>query len=162
MGLQPLACWDCSRIPPGELGCLSLVRVELRQAEFSAMSWSLIWRIPTECNVSKSDGEVSTVKRPWTTRGCHTTKRQCFCCKFFSETATLRGLWNQNQKCSYSENQCTAPILCLYFHKTYYSEFWMLQLLISSTKHLQGMDKTIETTHNIGNKMFALAALKEQ
>jgi len=113
------------------------------------MSWSLVWEIPTECNMSKSDGEASTVKRPWPTRGCYTTKRQIvFVVNFFSETAKLSGLLNQNQKCSYSEKQRTAPIRYLYFHKTNYSE--LLQLLISSTMHLKGMEKTMETTHNIG------------
>jgi hypothetical protein len=48
--------------------------------------------IPTECNVSESDGKASTVKRPWPTRGCHTTKKQnVFVENFFSESATLRG-----------------------------------------------------------------------
>jgi len=38
----------------------------------------------------------------------------------------------------------------------------LLQLLISSTMHLKGMDKIMETTHNIGKKLFVLAVLKKQ
>ena len=45
-------------IPTGH-GCLSVVSVVCCQVEVSAMVWSLVQRIPTECGVSECDRETS-------------------------------------------------------------------------------------------------------
>jgi hypothetical protein len=53
MGLQLLACWDCGFKPHQEHEYLSLVSVVCCQVEISALSWSLIQKSPTMCDVSK-------------------------------------------------------------------------------------------------------------
>ena len=51
-------------------GCLSLVSVVCCQVEVSVSGWSLVQRSTTECGVSECDHEISTMRRPWPTRGC--------------------------------------------------------------------------------------------
>jgi hypothetical protein len=48
---------------------LSPVSVVCRQVDVSATGWSLVQRCPTDCCVSECDVEISTVSRPWPTRG---------------------------------------------------------------------------------------------
>ena len=48
----PLACWDCGFESHRGHGCLSVVSVVCCQVEFSAMSWSLVQRSPTDCDAS--------------------------------------------------------------------------------------------------------------
>jgi hypothetical protein len=57
-------------------GYLSLVSVVCCQVEVSATSWSLVQRSPTECGVSKCDGEVSKMRRPRPTRGCRAIEKK--------------------------------------------------------------------------------------
>jgi hypothetical protein len=60
-------------------GCLSLVSGVFCQVGFSASGWSLIQRIPGECDMSACDREASIMWRPWTTRGCCCCRRRCRC-----------------------------------------------------------------------------------
>jgi len=41
---------------------------------FSAKSWSLIQRSPTECGVSEWDHEAATMMKPWPTWGSRVMK----------------------------------------------------------------------------------------
>jgi hypothetical protein len=50
-------------------GSPSLVSGVCCQVEVPATGWSLTQRSLTECGVSECDREVSTVRRPWPTRG---------------------------------------------------------------------------------------------
>jgi hypothetical protein len=56
------------RIPPGVW--MSVVSDECSQVEVSASGWSLVQRSPTECGMSESDREASTMWWPWPSRGC--------------------------------------------------------------------------------------------
>jgi hypothetical protein len=69
VGLRPLACCDCGFESRWGHGCLSLVSAVCCQEAVSASGWSLVQRSPTECGVSECDGEASTMRRPWPTRG---------------------------------------------------------------------------------------------
>ena len=93
--------------------------------------------------------------------GCHITKKQNFLLQIFSETAILRGLWNQNQHCFYPKNQLQHLFFACIFTKQIILHSTLLQLLISSTMHLQMMDKIMETTYIIGKNLFMFAALKK-
>jgi len=42
--------------------------------EVSASSWSLVQRSDTESGVYECDGEASTIRRPWPTRGYCSTE----------------------------------------------------------------------------------------
>jgi hypothetical protein len=53
VGLCPFAYWDCGFESRVGHGCLSLVSVVYCQVEVSATGWSLVYRSPTECGVSK-------------------------------------------------------------------------------------------------------------
>ena len=70
VGLRRFACWKCRFESLRRHGCLSLVSVVCCEVEVSAKGWSLVQRIPTECDVSGCDREASTKRRPWPTMGC--------------------------------------------------------------------------------------------
>jgi hypothetical protein len=74
VGLRPLACWDHGLETRSGHGCLSLVNVVCCQLEVCASGWSLIQRSRKECGVSECDLVTSTVRRPWLTIGCCSTK----------------------------------------------------------------------------------------
>jgi hypothetical protein len=76
MGLRPLAWWHCGFESHRQHGYLSLVSVVCCQVEVSASGWSLVQRSPTECGVSECDREASTVRRPWSTRGCCAVRKK--------------------------------------------------------------------------------------
>ena len=69
--------WVCGRSLAGITGsnpaggnvCMPLVSVVCCQVEVSASGCSLVQRSPTVCGMSECDREVSTVRRPWPTRG---------------------------------------------------------------------------------------------
>jgi hypothetical protein len=65
------------RIPPG--AWMSVVSVAYWQVEFSATSWSLVQRSPTECGVCECDREASTMRRPWPTGGCQAIGKKNYC-----------------------------------------------------------------------------------
>ena len=58
---------NINNIQANPTGCLSLVSAVCWQVEVSAMCPS-----PTECGVSECDRKTSTLRRPWSTRGCRT------------------------------------------------------------------------------------------
>jgi hypothetical protein len=73
--LRPLVCWDCGFESRRRHGSLSLGGVVCCQVEACATVWSLVERSPTECDMSDCDRETLTVRRTWSTRGCHTMKK---------------------------------------------------------------------------------------
>jgi hypothetical protein len=76
MGLQPLACWDCTFKSHRGKGYLSFVCFVCCHVEVSASGRSLVQRSPTECSVSECDREASTVRRRWPTRDCRAMKKE--------------------------------------------------------------------------------------
>jgi hypothetical protein len=54
VGLWPLACWVCGFESRRGNGCLSDMSVVCCQVEFSATSWSLVQRSPTDCGICLS------------------------------------------------------------------------------------------------------------
>jgi hypothetical protein len=48
---------------------MSVVSVVFCQVEVSVTSWSLVQRIPTECDASACDREASVMWRLWSTKG---------------------------------------------------------------------------------------------
>ena len=73
--LRPFAYWDFGFESHWGHACLSFVSVVCYQVEVSALGWPLVQRSPTDCGVYECDREVSKMGRPWTTRGCRTTKK---------------------------------------------------------------------------------------
>jgi hypothetical protein len=69
MGLQLLACWDCSFESCQRHGCLSVMSVVCGQVEVSPSGRSLIQWSPTECGVSECDHEALMMRRAWPTGG---------------------------------------------------------------------------------------------
>jgi len=65
-----LACWDWGSESRRRNGCLSLVNVVSCQVEISAWGGSLVQRSLTEFGVSECDGNASTMKGLWPTKGC--------------------------------------------------------------------------------------------
>ena len=67
--------WVCGRSLPGIVGSnsagvwMSLVSAVCCQVEVSASGWSLVQRIPTDCDVSECNHKSSTMRRPWPPRG---------------------------------------------------------------------------------------------
>jgi len=55
---------------------MSLVSVVCYQVEFSALSWSLVRRSPSECGVSRCDREASIMWRPWSTRRSYAMEKK--------------------------------------------------------------------------------------
>jgi len=56
-------------------GYLSEVSAVCCQVEVSASGWSLIERIPTECDVGERDREASIMRTPWPTRVCYAMRK---------------------------------------------------------------------------------------
>jgi len=63
VGLSPNACRDCGLESHIRHGCLSIVSAGCCQVEVSASGWSLVQRSPTECGMSESDSEASTMMK---------------------------------------------------------------------------------------------------
>ena len=63
---------------PSVHGCLSVVSVVCYQVEISASGWSLVLRgiLPSEVCLTECDYEASTMRRPWSIRGCCATKEE--------------------------------------------------------------------------------------
>jgi hypothetical protein len=59
-------------------GYLSFVSVVFYQVEVSASGWSLVQRSPTERGVSRCGRKASTLRSPWSTRGCCAKGRRVF------------------------------------------------------------------------------------
>ena len=68
--LRPLACWDCEFEFRRGHEYLSRVSVLCCLVEVSTSGWSLFHRSPTECSVSECNGEISTLRRPWSSGDC--------------------------------------------------------------------------------------------
>jgi len=54
-----------------------LVSVVVCQAEVPESGWSLVQKIPTECDVSERDRVASKMRRLWLTRGSRAIKNSC-------------------------------------------------------------------------------------
>jgi len=62
------------RIPSGTW--ISFCCVVYCQVEIFALGWSLLWRSPTDCGVSKFDHESPIMSSPWLTRDCCTMEKK--------------------------------------------------------------------------------------
>jgi hypothetical protein len=69
LGQRPFTCSGWGFEPRRWNGYLSLVTVVYYQVEFSASSWSLVQKTPTDCDVSEWNREASIMRRPWTSMG---------------------------------------------------------------------------------------------
>ena len=102
VGLWALACWECGfKFHQGH-GCLSVVSVVCCEVEGSAMSWSLVQRIPTDCGALSCDLETLSMRRPWPTGGCCAKKKQtnraipfCSSCSSSSSCCSSDHPWGQ-------------------------------------------------------------------
>jgi len=68
------------------------------EVELSVSGWSLVQRRPTECGAYQCDSEVSIMRRPWSTRGCCTT-RGVGNCKGRCTAETFCYMETQYEKC---------------------------------------------------------------
>jgi hypothetical protein len=74
MDLLSFDCWDCWFESCLKHSSLFLVSVVCCQVEIFVSDRSLIQRSATECCVSECDHEASTMRRLWSTWGCHAIK----------------------------------------------------------------------------------------
>jgi hypothetical protein len=86
VALPPRVFCNCGFEYCRQHGRLSIVSVVCCQIEVSAMGWLIVQRIPTDCGVSESDREASTIIWPWPTGGCSSMKTVCI--KISSKTRT--------------------------------------------------------------------------
>ena len=81
--------------------CLSVI-ILCVQVQISATSRSLVQRIPTECSVSECDHEASTIRRPWSTRGCSAMGKKKYlnavCGQTHLEYLNVKPRWTNNHK----------------------------------------------------------------